>query len=477
MKNILLLLTSGFIIASLSAQTCDCEKEFAFVRDYMERNHPGLNSGTKNTKAYKKGVAELKTEIRKVKPGIECNLYLDEYLSLVKDHHVRIDISIPPIKRPDVNSPSAMDSFYHSAAFKSTLKRKVDTIKLIPALMGMDDNSIEGLYSDGNGNLVAFVKEPDETWSYKGIAVRSNSLFYPVGTVRYEIRQRPNGLLWAMVLLPDHQRLYTQVKLSRAGLLNIGLRRVSDKFSAQPFSEPFEFRMVSDSTAYVRLSSFDGKYFQQLQSFYTSIDSQLMANPYLIIDVRGNGGGSEENYEMLKKYIYSGPVKYGKMEMWVSPDNIRRYEEAASIKKQNTDKYSKGSIERDERLASQMRSAPQYAFLPLGQDIIISPDSVLSYPRKIVVLMDGGTGSSAEGFIAFARQSTKVITMGENSGGYVGYGDVMPVKTPCYGYTIWVTSFRYSSMYQYEFVGFTPHIKLSPDKDWIKEALEVLKKK
>ncbi len=64
---------------SLFAQDCDCLHEFEFVKNYMEANHPGLNSGTKNTIAYKKEVKKLRKEIIKVKPVSDCNLYLNDY--------------------------------------------------------------------------------------------------------------------------------------------------------------------------------------------------------------------------------------------------------------------------------------------------------------------------------------------------------------------------------------------------------------
>jgi len=440
----------------------------------MERNHPGLNSGTKETAAYKNGVKRIAAAIKRLPSPEQCNLYLDEYLLLVKDHHVSIGPTLPKIRRYNSRSSVSMDSLYASAAYKATVRRAVDTSALIANAIRQKQTGVEGLYRDGSGNLVAFIKEPNETWSYKGIAVRSGNPFHPVGTIRFEIQQRPTGRLWAMVLFADHQRLYTNVEVFPSGIPAIGLKRVTDLANPVAQQEPFAFSMVNDHTAYLRLSSFDASLYQKLKAFYASIDTQLQKTPFLILDLRGNGGGSEENYAPLRKFIFSGPVQYGKLEVWVSPDNINRYEEGVASQKERPDLYSKEGIAAAEQKIALMKAAKPFTFLPLGDDYTETPDTILAYPKKIVLLMDKGSRSAAEGLIAFARQSRKVITMGENSGGYVGFGDVQKIKTPCFGYTLGNTSLRFSSMYPFEFVGIAPQIQLTANQDWLKAALQEL---
>ncbi len=236
--------------------------------------------------------------------------------------------------------------------------------------------------------------------------------------------------------------------------------------------DPFEFRLINDSTAYLKLKSFEGSLYNQLNRFYDSIANKLAETPYLLIDIRNNGGGSEENYEALKKYIYSGPVKYENLEMWVSPGNIKRYEDAEEGKRKEGG-HSDGSLQRDEIIIKMMREATLYTFLPLSMPRTDTPSVIMPYPKKIVILMNRGTASSAEGFIIFARQSNKVILAGENSGGYLGYGDVMTIQTPCYKYLLDITSFR-TKLDPYEFTGIPPHHRLKPDQDWIKEAHKLM---
>ncbi len=474
MKRACLLFFTILFMGRALAQNCDCEKELDFVRSYMERNHPGLNSGTKKTTAYKNGLAAIRKEIRLKKPGADCNLYLEDYISLLKDHHAFIRTVIPRVNIPDRNSTTAMDSFFHSAAFLSSPKRSIDTTELKNHLQNKNEG-IEGLYWDGGGNLIAIVKEPAEDWAYKGIMIRTANSLFPVGSVRYEFKERPGGKLWASVLLPDHQnRVYASVLVTKKGIPGIGLKRMNE--SAATSGKPYEFRMLNDSTAYVRVSSFDGELYSELQSFYASIENNLRSTAFLIIDIRDNSGGSEMNYQFFKNLMVSGPVKYGRSEIWVSPDNIKRYEENLEFQKKNADKFSAESIERTEKLIAMMKVAKQFSFLKYGEATTVVPDTILALPKKIALLMNRNCASSAEGFIAFAQQSSKVITMGENSGGYVGYGDVLPVKTPCYGYTLGNTILRFNQYYKYEFTGIPPQKRLDTESDWLLKAQDILSK-
>lgn len=378
---------------------------------------------------------------------------------------------MPDIKRFDTKSKEALDSFYQSATFRNTPKRTIDTTDLIARSIRSVEK-IPGLYQDGSGNLIAIIKEKGKTWNYKGIVVRTKSLIYPVGTVRYELMERASGATWASIVLPDHQRLYATVNVTGTGIPMLALNRVNERVEKPENSQPFEFRQVNDSTGYLKISTFEGRYYNTLKQFYDSIAGKLENTSQLVIDVRGNGGGSEENYDALKKYIYSGPVKYENIEMWVSPGNIQRYEDAAARKRKEGG-HSEGSLQRDEIIVKMMKEATPYTFLPLGQPRIDTPGVIMTNPRKIVVLMNRGTASSAEAFLVFARQSNKVILAGENSGGYVGFGDVMTIQTPCFKYPLDITSFR-TKLYPYEFTGIPPQYRLKPDQDWVEEALKLM---
>ena len=178
-----------------------------------------------------------------------------------------------------------------------------------------------------------------------------------------------------------------------------------------------------------------------MDSFYQSIDLSIQSKPYLIIDLRNNGGGAEECYFDLIKYVYTKPLHVDKAEVWVSSDNIRRYEEAG---------YSQKLIDR-------MKNTKPFTFIPQTKDTISNWTMTgTDNPKKIALLFNQETASSAEGMIMYCVQSDKVITLGENSGGYLGYGDVMTTTIPCNKYSIRSTTTRYINKSKHEFIGIKP---------------------
>ena len=74
-------------------------------------------------------------------------------------------------------------------------------------------------------------------------------------------------------------------------------------------------------------------------------------------------------------------------------------------------------------------------------------------------------------------ESDKTIIVGENSGGYVGYGEIGSVLTPNFNFELGATMTRYNKQRAYEAEGIPPDYYLSNDEDWVKQTLKILKAK
>src|SRR5690606_31006591 len=193
---------------------------------------------------------------------------------------------------------------------------------------------------------------------------------------------------------------------------------------------------------------------------YAAIGPELSAKPNLIIDLRDNGGGDERAYLHLLPYIISGPLALDTVQVWVSPASLRLYATSG----------------RNPALTERRRQARPYTFIPLTEspEYTWSPGEPTAYPRRIVMLFNRHTASSAEGLIVYGLQSDKVMTAGENSGGYLGYGNVMDVPVPCGKFTLSTTTTMYARNAQYEFVGIAPQHRLPEQTDWLQAARQLL---
>jgi C-terminal processing protease CtpA/Prc len=258
----------------------------------------------------------------------------------------------------------------------------------------------------------------------------------------------------------NFQNLYNAIEIKDGQIPVFGFFKSGEKSISE--TKSYDFKILDEKTNYIKLSSFNGSLKDELNMFYDSIEEKITSKPYLIIDLRDNGGGSEQCYFNLLPYIYTKPLQIDSVEVWVSPENIKRYEENPSDFNSN--------------LIARMKQAEPFTFIPQVENAVTTwvLDSVTTYPQKIVLLFNKNTASAAEGLITYSMQSDKVVTMGENSGGYIGYGNVMETKIPCGKFTLTCTTTKYSKNSKYEFIGIEPMHLLSPKKDWLNYAQSFL---
>lgn len=218
---------------------------------------------------------------------------------------------------------------------------------------------------------------------------------------------------------------------------------------------PAEFSILSDSISCLKIRSFSRQYVEQLNHFYDSVDAAIRARPWLILDLRDNGGGSDEGWWKLVQYFYQRPLETDFVELWVTDDNLRFYES-------------------DKKLSRQLKhhDRNRWYLLNHSDSATFGLKAALPSPRKVLILHNRQTASTAEDFILLAWQSKKVKTFGENTGGYMGYGNVMQVNTPGNLFVLLTTTTRFAKAALFEYEGLRPQVKLNPDQDWIEEVLK-----
>ncbi|MFM9952180.1 MAG: S41 family peptidase [Saprospiraceae bacterium] len=462
------------------AQPCNCETEFDAVQQYFEANHPGFQTNFTGKKlvVYKAEVAKLKKAVASKRLKEDCLVYLSKYTDLLQDHHIGISSNISGLKRLDLSAPEALDRFKNSAAYLAKESISIDTAQLIAYLASPKASMVEGIYT--NGRLqIAVLKNKTKTRDFVGIAIRTASKLVNDGHVVLELKRISGDKYFVKYHLTGFDpAVITMVSdLKNGEIPQIGYAKVQ---AQSPKSTPFEFRELDAQTNYVRLSSFEGALYNDYETFYESISGRITDKPWLIVDLRDNGGGSEQCYYGLMPFLYSRPMMLDTSEIWVSPDNIRRYEEALARQEQDSASYGAATLSGTRRTLAKMKAAKPFSLVLETEDYPSEPwtyDSVTTYPRKVAILFNRGTASAAEGLIYYARQSDKVVTIGENSGGYLGFGNAMTTTTPCGGYTIACTTVKYRTKSKNEFIGFPPQYRAPAQGDWVDFAKEVLKGK
>lgn len=448
----------------LQAQSCDCLTQFVFVQEYFEKNNPAfqqLKSRPDAYRAYASAVQDLLLQAAKEKDEDKCSVYFSAYVALLKDHHSNTGFRL---ERQSFETDEDIRRFREAIPPGTYAKMETDTAQLTASLQKKEISAVEGIYTNGGTLFLGIVKKPGAKDAYTGVVLQ-NTKFLDVGHVLLELQRKKDGTFDAIyytgLLGFNFQRLHCTFSIANGQIPYLGFYKTSSV--APDDIKPYEYRALDDSTGYLRLSNFDGELTAELDSFYLTLQPVLSRTPYLVIDLRNNGGGSEQSYFNLLPYIYTRPLQVDSVEVWVSPENILRYEENFS-----------GNTE----LVRRMKEATPYTFIPFSENGMHTwtLDSLSALPRRIALLYNRGTASAAEGMITYAIQSDKVITIGENSGGYIGYGNVTTAQTPCGKYTIASTTMKYSRNSQYEFVGIPPMYRVSPHKDWVAYAMKLLKR-
>ncbi|HSJ65131.1 MAG TPA: S41 family peptidase [Gemmatimonadaceae bacterium] len=191
--------------------------------------------------------------------------------------------------------------------------------------------------------------------------------------------------------------------------------------------------VVRGGTVVVTMPSHDPAYRAVLDSLVAGHSADFERAERLIIDLRGNEGGSSTTSNALLPYIVSdsllpSPLAEGEPMMLSSPDQM------AYATRFFAGPAGADSSPRLQRLLSRMRENPG-ALVPLldsGESMPQPPRvAPIVGPRRVGVIIDGGTVSAAEVLVARAMRSTRVTVFGEPTEGALDYQStyIVPFQT------------------------------------------------
>lgn len=476
MKFILTFLILSLTININYAQNCKCENELNFVIDYIENNLPGFidNVNESNKSQYEKFKKDLNiSAIKNCNDKTACLKTLITYVEFFRDNHTEIyDNNISIIDKADT---VAVAQFRASDKFKSREKYNLKKLKI----KANSINNIENIYQFADSTFtVAIVKDKKSWRDYVGVILESKSPLWVKGQIRFELKQKAKNTFDLFYYDEDHDMSFKKDVVFKDGILNNKLFNTSlqtRNFYNVDVPNKISFSFLDDSTSYVRIATFSGNMSAELQSFYEKIDEHIKSKPYLIIDIRNNGGGSTDNAFPLLQYLYTKPFYNDNIDIYATQENIRKWENFYNKVKKDTVNYNKEFLDGWWDELERMKQAPHKTFIKRSEGEQIILDSILPNPKKVAIIMNRNTASSAESFIFWARESDKTILVGENSGGYIGYGEISETETPNFKFTLGCTMTRYEKQRAFEETGVPPYFYLDNKSDWIEQTLKILK--
>lgn len=458
-----------------AAQQCPCSAQLDFLTQKIEQNYAGfrdkVNDSTKT--AYAQHTDRYRQRCATAKSDTACLRLMTEWGTWFRDRHIYM-VAIPTPEKPeDIRKRFAnVEKIELSeAAAKAWLDKD-----------GRD--SLEGIWQNEDGTYrVAIVQHRTPNRQFAAVILRADSIWWVPGQVKFSLRGLDEeGAYPVHYFMRDHSGRVTRANMNGTVL---SIKDIGTWYKVYPgniapppppgLSAVYTLKRLDDSTLVLRIPTMNEQYRKELKHLEKQHRNALKRAPYLILDCRGNGGGSDITYGPLKKYLYTGPARFARKQTYATPDNIQKY----TLLKNNKNYpwlYRRFFARTERRLKRH-----EGKMVGKTKPFVERHWRRAKRAQKVAVIMDNGCASSCEGFVAFARQSKKVTLMGQNTAGISDYGNLHNLIFPCGLWKIYYPTSRSCAVSQgqgIDNIGYAPTLRIGPEiPDWIAFARTALKNK
>jgi len=423
---------------NVHAQKNDCLTDFDFIVNKIKADYPGYND--KVNSATKDKLFTLEKNLREKLTAYPDSCYscLKQYASFFKDNHLRVrrvwnDNEWKNRKILDVSSFGKNVTINTDSLFNVTAKA----------------NSIEGIWS-GSHDEFAVVKNRKGD-GFIGVAIKSgdwqkNQVMYefkPIGDSEFQVIEhsltegaKPTIGKASLHLSNRVLEIHDETRFVRKTNSEAFDKALRSAYTPQYPNGRNTYPVatyLSDSTYYFRFSSF---YTEEVSKQVKKHWNEIVSRPNLIIDIRNNGGGLDQYYQILLKLIYTKPYESKGVEWYASEGNIKSFEDAINnghiLGGEEGLRWTKVLVE------EMKKNKGGFAVHPMmGSDNIIKLDTILRYPKRVGVIINEGNASSAEQFLLAAKESDKVILFGnQNTAGVLDYSNMESTLLPSSKYEL-----------------------------------------
>lgn len=467
-KTIAILLLFVLLSDSARSQTlCNCEFALDKLVQKIEKEYPGFEQKTKDKYLYNNLKAELNSQVRNASE-VQCQEILNSYLEFFKDRHIWL---LPnEINAPTNDLKSAQPEILN-VNFKKFKKEIVNAQNEFEGIWENDSYEI-GIKKLNAKEYVGFIIKADPNyWKTNEIKFR----LFQDGTYEYLMQDHSvqkgkymidaDGFLYFKEILTEFVRKLPETILSQS--------QIDDKTGEL---NGFYFKQLSNRTSIVKLPNFSYPFVDTIEKLIEKNKQELENSEFLIIDLRDNGGGTDDAYQKLLPYVLTNPVRYIRNEFLSTPtliNGLRKYNE--SIRGKDN---SQEIIERNENYIK-LYEANLGKYVTHDEKVVVDTVSIEKKgPKQVVVLTNNKVASAGENLALVLKQSKKVKIMGTPTMGVLDYASVRHFEDfECKNYQLWMPTYRSLRIpdFPIDNIGVQPDIYLdSSIDDWVKYAQDYL---
>jgi hypothetical protein len=396
-----------------------------------------------------------------------CEGAMKTWLEFFRSGHigVRLNQEADP---DEAKSEASLKDFY------ATFPRLDLSIEdFVAGAQALPPGGFQGVWQSGVYR-VGITRDP-ETGEFIGFIVEADGVYWHPGQIKLRFKEHPQtGVLSGEFFMRDHSvQAIEPVRLLSDNILRAGFstwQRVlpTSELSADEAlylesvnsNQPF-FRVLSDHTAYLRIPSFAYEQKKHIDAVLREHGPKIDQTSNLIIDVRGNGGGSDASYAGLVPLIYTNPIRVVGADLLSTPLNNAKY--AAILE---DDGWSDEDKEWVRRIYDKLNAEPG-GFVSVDQHPVSvqREEEVAANPKQVAILIDDGNASTTEQFILAARQSWKTKLFGVPTMGILDFSNVHQVQSPDGRFTLWYATSKSRRLpaFPVDDVGLQPDYHLDDD--------------
>lgn len=413
-----------FLFPSAFAQHIDCHSNLEWIQTTLEDNDAGFEHvvATKGESALENHNRLFLEKAKSISDQKGCLLLLNEWTKFFRSGHLYVEPNNQDSNGRIVQTPK-FD--FELASFKNYL----DTIS---------QPGFEGIW-EFNGYRIGIKKEKNE---YIGFIIDSDFESWKKGDVKLRFNLSPDS---ESIVFYNRDRSIRKIKREEINLIENQLIKIKRMVLLRLYpemeiaknllhyekssnaSKPFLEKM-NNHTFYFRIPSFSPQYKKAIDQLIEENKQELSQTENLIIDIRGNGGGSDISYKNIIPFLYTNPIRHMAVAYKSTKLNNRRMLDLINNPEYGLDEESKQWA----RKAYKQLESRLNEFVNLGdEDVVIQKqDSVYPFPKQVGIIIDQGVGSSAEQFLIEAKQSKKVKLFGVPTFGAVDIANMYEVETP-----------------------------------------------
>ncbi|WP_350292011.1 S41 family peptidase [uncultured Croceitalea sp.] len=461
-----------FIAFQSRGQTCDCAKEFEWLKTTFETNDAGFSQtiDSKGKDAYQIHNILFEKRVSNSSSASECESILNNWLHFFRKGHIGIRYlgsSINDGVSKFKYKNTGLVDVDVDVDVETYLKNQNKVNKKGFLDIWYDDTYRIGVKKEGDKYYGFVISSKNKNWKPKEIKFIIN----PDSSATYYMGNK-SSVAFAKAEITGENYLVMDY---------IGFQRENPKLET-PITTKLHYRALKQKGPFIEKINSNTLYLN-IPFFYPSvkpkIDSVLQKNAYilkstpnLVIDIRNNGGGADRSYKEIIPYLYTNPIKSVSVE-WLSSKASQKEMKNFSQTITGAKSYYENALKR------MIGNEGEFINISNKPFSVYKQPEVFKNPQNVIILINNFVGSTSEQFLLAARQSRKVKLLGRPSGGAIDISNLNLQTSPSglfelkYGQS---RSLRYPLM-KIDDGGIQPDYFMDatlPEYKWIDYAVELL---